>query len=74
MVDVIKAERGVIRVSSIAEGKIEAVMPESEIFVSIKAEGKGKTKITVKGRKTLNLLPDKESAIYIYKKFLKEIQ
>jgi hypothetical protein len=71
MLDVLKNERGVIRDSSIAEGRIEAVLPTADVFVYIKSEGQGRIKVTVKGRKALNLLPDKETAVYIYKQFIR---
>ncbi|MCD8491683.1 MAG: hypothetical protein LRY51_07135 [Geovibrio sp.] len=71
MLDVLKAERGVIRTSSIAEGKIEAVLPNADVFVFIEDHGLGKVKVTIKARKGLNLLPDKETAVYIYKQFIR---
>lgn len=71
MLDVLKAERGVIRTSSIAEGKIEAVLPNADVFVFIEDQGLGKVKVTIKARKGLNLLPDKETAVYIYKQFIR---
>lgn len=71
MLDVLRNERGVVRFSSITEGRIEAVLPNADVFVSIVDEGKGKVKITIKARKTLNLLPDKETAVYIYKQFIR---
>lgn len=71
MLDVLKNERGVIRHSSISEGRIEAVLPSAEVFVTIVDEGLGRVKIVIKARKNLNLLPDKETAVYIYKQFIR---
>jgi hypothetical protein len=71
MLDVLKNERGVIRNSSISEGTIEAVLPAADVYVYITDEGLGKVRIVIKARKNLNLLPDKDTAVYIYKQFIR---
>ncbi|WP_022850017.1 DUF3568 family protein [Limisalsivibrio acetivorans] len=74
MVDVIKNDKGIILESSIAEGRIYAEMLGSEVIVTFENIGEGSTKIKIRARKTLNLMPDKETATRVYKSFIQEVR
>jgi len=72
MIEIIKAENGIITKSSIYDGKIEGELISSKLFIEIKAVNDKQVKVKIEARKGMNLLPDKETAVRVHRLFLKE--
>ncbi|MGA1847341.1 hypothetical protein [Deferribacter abyssi] len=70
---IIKREKGKLILVSISEGKINAEINNIKIYFRAKPLTPNATKVIIKARKGYNLLPDKETAINLFKKFVKVI-
>jgi len=74
MIGVITSEDGRVTLSSISEGKIEARIGKSLIFVSLTPLTENSAKLSIRAKKHNELIPDKDASIRVYKKFIKEAQ
>jgi len=70
---ILKSENGKILIVSISEGKIDGEIGKKKVYFRAKPLTANATKVVIKVRKGYNLLPDKESAVELYKKFVKVI-
>lgn len=72
-VSIIADEEGQVKVSSIAEGKIEAKIGVSLVFITIVPQNENSIKVTISAKKHIELLPDKNTAVRIYRLFIKKV-
>jgi hypothetical protein len=72
-IGIFNREDAKIRLSSISDGKIEAVVGVSIVFVDIKPVNENSIKVTIKAKKHIEFVPDKETSVRIYRLFIKEV-
>lgn len=72
MIELIKADNGIITKSSIYDGRIDGELVSSKIYVTIKQINDTQVHMKIEARKNLNLLPDKETAVRLYRQFVKD--
>ncbi|KAA0257417.1 hypothetical protein FHQ18_10240 [Deferribacter autotrophicus] len=70
---IIKRKKGKLILVSISEGKIDAEIGKVKIYFRAKPLTSNATKVVIKARKGYNLLPDKETAVELFKKFVKVV-
>ncbi|TCK60773.1 hypothetical protein [Seleniivibrio woodruffii] len=72
MIGILNKEDAKINVSSIADGKIEAKTATSAIYVRIEPFNAESIKMSINAKKNIELIPDKDTAVRIYRLFIKE--
>lgn len=70
---IIKNENGKLILVSISEGKINAEIGKKKIFFRAKPLTSNATKVVIKARKGYDLLPDKDTAVELFKKFVRVV-
>jgi hypothetical protein len=73
MIGIVAKEDGSVTVSSIADGKIEAKLGSSLLFVTIKPIDETMIEVSIRAKKHMELIPDKDTAVRIYRTFVKEV-
>jgi len=73
MIGLITKEDGSVTVSSISDGKIEAKLGKTLLFVTIKPVDDTSIEVSIRAKKHIELIPDKEASIRIYRAFVKEV-
>ncbi|ADD68180.1 hypothetical protein Dacet_1410 [Denitrovibrio acetiphilus DSM 12809] len=73
MVGIIAGEDGKITLSSITDGKIEARLGDSLLFVAISPLNETSTEVSIRAKKHMELIPDKDTAVRIYRAFVREV-
>lgn len=72
MIGILNAQEAKINISSISEGKIEAQIDKSFVFVNITQASTETIKLVINAKKHVELLPDRDTAVKIYRLFIKE--
>jgi len=73
LVGLITADDGKITVSSIAEGKIQARIGNSFLFVNIKPINDMTIEVSFRAKKHIEIIPDKDTAVRYYRSFVKAV-
>ncbi|PLX65724.1 MAG: hypothetical protein C0602_13415 [Denitrovibrio sp.] len=73
LIGIITSNDGKVVVSSIADGKIEARIGKSILFVRIKPLNERTIEVSFRAKKHIELIPDKETSIRYYRLFIKEV-
>jgi hypothetical protein len=72
-VGLINNDQGVVIVSSIADGNIEAKVGKSLLFIAIKPVNDMSIEVEIKAKKYNELIPDNDTAVRYYRTFIKEV-
>ena len=72
-VDIIKENNGLTLYVSLKEGKVKAEINKKKVYLDVETVGDNLTKFTISVRKGLQLLPDKEEAMKLYKELVKTL-
>lgn len=72
MVNILTEQDAKITSSSIADGKITASLNKSVIYVRIDQYNADSVKLTINAKKEVELIPDRDLAVRIYRLFIKE--
>ena len=72
LIGILNEENAQITLSSIADGKIEARTSTSVVYLTIVPFNADSIKITFSAKKHVELIPDKDTAVRIYRLFIKE--
>lgn len=73
MIGIVASDDGKVTASSIADGKIEARIGKSILFVNIKPLNERLIEVSFRAKKHIELIPDKETSIRYYRRFIKEV-
>jgi hypothetical protein len=72
MIGILNRENAQITLSSIADGKIEARTNTSVIYINITPFNAESIKVAINAKKHIELVPDKDTAVRIFRLFIKE--
>lgn len=72
MVGILTEQEAKITKSSIADGKIEATLGKSELFIRIEQYNADNIKLIINAKKQVELIPDRDTAVRVYRLFIKE--
>jgi len=73
MIGLITQDDGQVNVSSISDGVIEARIGETLLFVNITPINDMSIKVSIRAKKHIELIPDKDAAVKYYRMFIKEV-
>lgn len=73
MMGIIAQENGEVTSSSIKDGKIVAKIGESNLFIDITPVNDRTIQVVFRAKKRVELLPDKELSVRIYRSFVKAV-
>lgn len=73
MIGILTSEDGKIEESSIADGKIKAKLRKSTVYITIKPVNERATEVAIRAKKHIELIPDKETSVRLYRVFVKEV-
>lgn len=73
MIGIVANEDGRVTISSIADGKIEAKLGKSLLFVNIKPIDDTMIELSIRAKKHIELIPDRDTAVKIYRTFVREV-
>ncbi len=72
-VEVIKDNKGLTLYVSLKEGKVRAEINKKKVYLDVEKAEDNLTKFTIAVRKGLQLLPDKEEAMKLYKELVETL-
>ncbi|MGE4318006.1 MAG: hypothetical protein AB7E96_03780 [Deferribacterales bacterium] len=72
MIGILNSQDAKITLSSISDGKINAQIEKSLVYVSIEQFNADSIKLVINAKKHIEFLPDKDTAVRIYRLFIKE--
>lgn len=72
MIGILNAQEAKINISSIADGKIEAQVDKSLVYINITQASADSVKLAINSKKHIELLPDRDTSVRIYRLFIKE--
>jgi hypothetical protein len=72
-VQVVKDNKGLTLYVSLKEGKVRAEINKKKVYLDVEKTEDKKTKFTIAVRKGLQLLPDKEEAMKLYKELVETL-
>jgi len=72
LIGILNSENAQVTLSSIADGKIEARTNNAVIYITITQFNAESIKINFSAKKHVELLPDKDTAVRMYRLFIKE--
>ena len=73
MIELITKDDGQIKLSSITDGKIQAGIGKTLLYISITPIDDMTIKVSIRAKKHIELIPDKETAIRYYRSFVKAV-
>lgn len=73
-VEVVKDNDGFTLYVSLTEGKVRAEINKEKVYLDVKRAEDNMTKYTIAVRKGLQLLPDKDAAMKLYKELAKTLE
>ncbi|PLX69775.1 MAG: hypothetical protein C0603_02245 [Denitrovibrio sp.] len=73
IIGLVAKDDGQIKVSSITEGKIQAGIGKTLLYVNITPIDDMTIKVSFRAKKHIELIPDKEASVRYYRAFVKEV-